>query len=307
MYKPGMVSKILVKNMKKFKNPIGVNNWELNSWWRVLNVKKSGRRLLFTGMMYQLAPYIAAITDKLYSFENTFFESLISTVSFVPSLTKVFFKPIEADLQRFNRILLNIYSILLKSVEFCYNPKIDFYSGILLYDLGLDDIFERHARNVVETLEKNGVKEIITIDPHTTYALKELYPEYVGVEYEVFNYLEIARAGFKDEGCVTLHDPCYYARYLDIYDQPREILSSAGFECMDVRNSKKMTYCCGAPIESLSPKLAKEIAKIRFSELKETGCKIVTLCPLCLVSLKSFGNVYDIAEVLGEFNDKATC
>lgn len=137
------------------------------------------------------------------------------------------------------------------------------------------------------------------MDPHTTYALKELYPKYTGVEFDVLSYIEVISTSKVKNTCVTLHDPCYYARYLDIYDQPRDLLKSAGVEYMDVRNSKKMTGCCGAPVESLSPKLSKEIAKLRYCELKKTECEIVTLCPLCLSNLKSFGNIVDIAEVLG--------
>jgi len=306
LYKPENISRMLIKNLKKFGNPIGINNQEINTWWEGLNIKRKGGKLLFTGMMYQLTPYIVKITERLYSFENTPLESLTSSNLMPGSVVKILSKPDKADLQRFNEILVNIYSILSKSdIEFYYHPKLDFYSGILLYDMGLDNTFEEHARKVAEELEKDGVREIVTVDPHTTYALKKLYPEYTGAEFEVFSYLELVNVSkAKAKGCVTLHDPCYYARYLDIHDQPRDLLRSSGIECIDVRNSGKVTYCCGAPVESLSPKLSKEIAKIRFSELKEVGCEIVTFCPLCLANLKSFGDIKDIAEVLGGADDR---
>jgi Fe-S oxidoreductase len=306
LYRPESISRILIKNLKKFGNPVGISNQEINSWWRGFDIKRRGNKLLFTGMMYQLSPYIAKITERLYRLENTPLETLAS-YSMPSSLTKLFSKPDRADLKRFNEILTNICSILLKSdVEFYYDPKLDFYSGILLYDVGLDDAFKEHAKKVAEELEKCGVRELVTVDPHTTYALKKLYPEFAGVEFEVFSYLELVDvSGAKVKRCIALHDPCYYARYLDFHDRPRELLRSAGIEVVDVRNSGKMTYCCGAPIEGLSPKLSKEIAKIRFAELKETGCEIVTMCPLCLANLKFFGDVKDIAEVLGGADDRA--
>ncbi len=297
LLKPDVISKVMIKNLKKCGNPIGLKNYEINKWWDGLKVGKHCR-ILFTGMMYQLAPYIIEIAERLYRIENSFLENFFHVlVHLPPSLTKVFIKPKSQDVSRFNTILVNIYRMLSKSgVDFGYNPKLDFYSGILLYDLGLDDVFEEHARKVSKKLVDAGVKEVITVDPHTTYALSELYPEYTGVEFKVKSYLELVRGKTREN--VTIHDPCYYARYLDFYDQPRDLLRSAGAECVEVRNSKKMTYCCGAPIESITPKLSYEIAKIRYSELSETGCKIVTMCPLCLARLKTFGEVYDISEVL---------
>ena len=57
----------------------------------------------------------------------------------------------------------------------------DRYSGILLYDLGDQRGFVRHARWLADRLQKAGVTKLITVDPHTTYALKELFPKYTGV------------------------------------------------------------------------------------------------------------------------------
>ena len=295
LLKPNEISKVMIKNLKKFGNPIGLKNDEINNWWSGLKVRKH-RRILFTGMMYQLAPYIIDIAERLYKIENSILENFFHVLAHLPA--KVFIKPNPQDVSRFNTILVNIYRMLSKSgVEFGYSPELDFYSGILLYDLGLDDVFEEHARKVSKKLVDAGVREVITVDPHTTYALSELYPEYTEIEFKVKSYLELVRGKTREN--VTIHDPCYYARYLDFYDQPRDLLRSAGAECVEVRNSKKMTYCCGAPIESITPKLSYEIAKIRYSELSETGCKIVTMCPLCLARLKTFGEVFDISEVLG--------
>lgn len=304
MLNPSVISKMIVKNINKYGNPIGLGSREINNWWKGLDIKCGKGRILFTGMMYQLTPYITKITERFYNFENTAFESFIPMLNTLPTFStnlavKLFVKPERGDLGRFSAILKKIYLLLSKSgIKFYYNPKLDFYSGILLYDLGLDHYFEEYARKVTKELERNGVTEIITVDPHTTYALKELYPKYAEADFKVKIYLELIRG--EASGSLTLHDPCYYARYLDFYDQPRELLGSAGAEYVDVRNSKGMTYCCGAPIEGLTPKLSCEIAKIRFSELSETGCKIVTMCPLCLARLKCYGDVYDIAEILGD-------
>lgn len=159
MYKPEIISRILVKNLKEFGNPVGMPIQQINTWWKGLNLNLNfeKKRFLVTGMMYQLAPYIARITEWLSIFEERWIEDVVKILP--DSLTKVFSKvfsiPNRADIQRFNEILVSIYRLLSKSgVEFYYNPELDFYSGILLYDMGQDDAFKRHASKVVEKLEK---------------------------------------------------------------------------------------------------------------------------------------------------------
>ena len=148
-------------------------------------------------------------------------------------------------------------------MDFFYHPEMDFYSGILLYDLGDQEGFAAHARFVARTLKLHGVKKIITVDPHTTYALKELYPKYTGETFEVqpyFSLLRLSKAGGGNGlGPVTIHDPCFYGRYLKLSEGPRQVLSSLGLEYVEVRNCGEFTSCCGGPAESVSPALNREI------------------------------------------------
>jgi Fe-S oxidoreductase len=100
---------------------------------------------------------------------------------------------------------------------------------------------------------------------------------------------------------ITFHDPCYYARFLDIYDQPREIIDALGVQCVDVRNSKKLTCCCGGPIESIAPGLSREVAMDRIQELQKTGCRIVAMCPICILNMRRVGaEVEDFSTVVAE-------
>jgi Fe-S oxidoreductase len=188
-------------------------------------------------------------------------------------------------------MLHSIVKILNKSaVDFCYRPELDYYSGILLYDLGDIDGFTSHARFVATKLKQNGVKKLITVDPHTTYALKVLYPKYTGENFEVKTYFELVN--FKGENGtkqVTLHDPCFYGRYLELSDVPVKVLENLGIECLAVRNSGQFTSCCGGPAESISPKLAKEIGDRRIEDLRATGAPVVAMCPICMANLKKGG------------------
>ena len=141
------------------------------------------------------------------------------------------------------------------------------------------------------------------MDPHTTYALKVLYPKYTGIEFDVKTYFELIDFEARDgDSQVTLHDPCFYGRYLKLSDSPRQILDKFGIEHVEVRNSGKFTHCCGGPAESISPALTKEILAKRYAALQETGKPILAMCPVCLGNLQKIGaNVEDLSLFLARY------
>jgi len=98
---------------------------------------------------------------------------------------------------------------------------------------------------------------------------------------------------------VTLHDPCFYGRYLELSDVPTKVLANLGIECVQVRNSGLFTNCCGGPAESISPKLSKEVLDRRVEELQSAGAPIIAMCPICLGHLeKSGAQVEDLATLI---------
>ena len=198
----------------------------------------------------------------------------------------------------------NIVKILNKSrVSFKYRSELDHYSGILLYDLGDQAGFVEHAKFVAEKLQRAGIKKIITVDPHTTYALKVLYPKYTGIRFEVKTYFELATlSGGNGKQSVTLHDPCFYGRYLSLSDVPRRLLANLNIECANTPNSGLFTSCCGGPAESISPRLSNEIGSRRRKELESTGETIISMCPICIGNLQKAGaRVEDLSTVLARY------
>ncbi|MBE8538621.1 heterodisulfide reductase-related iron-sulfur binding cluster [Geoglobus acetivorans] len=302
MIRPKYVIEFLSENMRKTGNPLGMGNEKINTWWKETDIKNEGEWFFFTGMLYQLTPYIETVTRWLEKVENSRLQTLLSLSRYVPVSFSVLSMITPKDSRNeADRILRSIHSLLVKSgTDVYYLPELDFYSGILLYDLGDDDGFREHARFVAEKLSKAGVERIVTPDPHTTYALRKLYPEYTGMEFEVKSYIElIGEPKSRNHEEFVIHDPCYYGRYLEISDRIREVLNSAGVNYMDVVYSKKMTNCCGGPIEALSPKISKEIAKLRLEELGNSN--IITFCPICLANLRrAGGNAVDFALVVGD-------
>jgi Fe-S oxidoreductase len=304
MYHPRDIIELISDNVKKTKNPFGLPKFVINRWWRRLDIARQGDTLLFTGLMYQFLPYIEKSTTYLARYEDSRLAGYAGFARYVPKLLSgLGLAAITAgeEKKKVGAILQDIAALLTKSgVDYFYDPKLDDYSGVLLYDLGDQDGFVRQARYVAAKLKKNGVRKLITVDPHTTYALKKLYPEVTGERFEVQAYFELLRLKSKNgHQSITLHDPCFYGRYLELSDAPAQVLADMNIECAFVRNSGLFTHCCGGPAESISPRLSREVGKRRIDQLEKTGAPIVAMCPICLGNLRKAGAaVEDLSAVI---------
>jgi Fe-S oxidoreductase len=294
MYDPKEIIELIANNVRKTRNPFGASSSVINTWWRGLPLRREGEALLFTGLMYQSVPYIEHTTRHLARLEDTFWARYVRYGRYLPAFLVGLgfrFMATPDEKQKFNGMVRDIHKILVKSnVDFFYRPELDYYSGILLYDLGDEEGFSRHATFVARRLKASGVSKLITVDPHTTYAMKVLYPKYTGESFEVKTYFELANIKAENGNKqVTLHDPCFYGRYLELSDAPRKLIANLGIEHVPVRNSGAFTGCCGGPAESVSPKLTAEVLGRRVEELKATGAPVVAMCPICLGNLLRAG------------------
>jgi Fe-S oxidoreductase len=315
MYNPGDIINLIAANLRKTLNPFGIPASQINTWWREAPgfTRRPGDALLLTGLMYQSIPYIEVTTRYLERLEGSPWAAYLRFAPLSRSIPSFLvgrgfaLLTSKASIRQFNGILQAICRLLTKSgVDFFYHPEMDFYSGILLYDLGDQEGFVEHARFVARTLKLHGVQKIITVDPHTTYALKELYPKYAGVSFEVQPYFALLRPHEVSRGNgrppVAIHDPCFYGRYLKLSEGPRRLLAGLGLTYAEVRNCGEFTSCCGGPAESVSPALNREILERRVAELKAGGAPVVTFCPICLANLLKAGlPVEDLASLLDRY------
>jgi Fe-S oxidoreductase len=285
---------MIADNTRRRGCPVPIPEKDAYGWADGLNIPRGGETVLFTGLLYQLIPYIDSLVKYLEGMEKTSVGALVMKLGKVAGkvidVTKIAGPPRER-VEEQSRIVRNIAMLLMKSgVSFGYLYEDDMYSGVLLHDLGLDDDFKEHANKVYRKLKEKGVKTIITIDPHTTNCMRKVYPEYIdNYDLEVKNYLEVLSEkeirgkDLKEE--VVIHDPCVYARYEGIIEQPRKLLAAAGVKVLEVPDkSRSMTFCCGGPVESLSPSLSKGIAGQRIEQLTSMSKKIVVMCPICYSS-----------------------
>jgi len=308
------VTSFIEENMRKHGLPVPVPREVIYRWSRGLGLPISGDTVLFTGGLYQLAPYIEALVRFAASMEKggvvSGIASRLSSTSIARVLARFLARAEKSRVERFESIVRGIALVLARAgVEYAYSPRVDAYSGSILYDLGLDEAFASHAAKVFKSIKSEGVRRVITIDPHTTLVLKEVYPRYIeGYDLEVVNYMELLGHRIEpfpgSRGEAVIHDPCLYARNLNIIGEPRRLVEASGYTVREPRRSRRMTYCCGGPIESLFPSLAKRVARTRMDELAPLGKTIVVMCPICLVNLSSVApggvEVRDLGELLAE-------
>jgi len=300
---------ILADNLRLRKSVLPIPAGVATRWSRGLNLPRSGETVLYTGMMYQLIPYIAAMSKAQGMVEDSplaNFVRLGRMINKVVNISGFMARPARGMRSRYDGMLAGIARLLQQAgVRFGYLYEEELYSGALVYDLGVDDVFARHAREVYQTFRNNGVKNVITVDPHTTSMLRSVYPQLIeGYDLNVRSYLEVLAerlpaAGTEPGGAeAVIHDSCVYARYENIIEPQRKLLAAAGINVKEPRDSGKFTLCCGGPAESLFPKKALERAAARVEQLRTVSRRGVTMCPICLVNLqKAAGPDMDLRDI----------
>lgn len=120
--------------------------------------------------------------------------------------------------------------------------------------LGNEYLYQTLASENIEKIKKYNVKKIVTTCPHCLNTLGRDYKD-LGLEIEVDHYttylhklLNTGKLKISNKEALecTYHDSCYIGRYMDIYDEPREILSALGAEIKEMKRSKAESFCCGA-------------------------------------------------------------
>jgi len=291
----GDVIGILADNLRLRKSVLPLPTRVATKWTEGLDLPRGGETVLYTGMMYQLIPYIEGLVKAELKFGDSWlarYTGLGRKVNRVVNISAFMARPSAAERALYNQVPIDVAHLLRRAgVQFGALYEDDLYSGALAYDLGADGVVAEHARRVQVVFKKHGVQRVITIDPHTTTMLRSVYPKVLdGYDVEVRSYLEVlAEKGMTPSarlsGEVAVHDSCVFARYEGLVDEPRELLAAAGLTVCDPENSGRQTWCCGGPVESLYPAKAAANAEKRVAQLRAAAPDAVTMCPMCFVNL----------------------
>jgi Fe-S oxidoreductase len=224
--------------------------------------------------------------------------------------------------ERYKKVSRSIVKILKTAgIDFKILGNEEKCNGDAARRLGNEYLAQMLMKENIQTLEKYGVKKILTACPHCYHSLKNEYPQFGG-NYEVIHHTELIERLVK-EGKITLkesekksltyHDSCYLGRYNEIYDSPRTTLKSInGIELKEMNRSRDKGFCCGAGGGRmfLEEKEGKRINIERTEKALSLNVDtIATACPFCMTMLtdgvKSKDvidkvQVKDIAEIVAD-------
>ena len=174
---------------------------------------------------------------------------------------------------------------------------------------GNEFIFQQLAMENAETLKDSKATKLVTTCAHCLNTLKNEYPQ-IGVQLEVVHHTQLLNRlvrdgrltpvpptpGSKDRN-ITYHDPCYLGRHNEIYDPPRELLSSLpGATVAEMPRNRDRSFCCGAGgarmwmEESIGTRInvdrtAEAVRALSWSSTSGEQAAIATGCPFCRVML----------------------
>ena len=192
------------------------------------------------------------------------------------------------------------------NTDFITLPKEFICCGAPVLNAGYVDEFIGHKNVLVDHLKKYGVSKIITSCPTCYHMLKKKYG-YNVIHFTQFLASKISKLNritpLGEPEKITYHDPCHLGRYENVYDEPRKIIQTMGFEVLEMRDNKEKSLCCGAGagLRNIKPKMSSEIAKIRNKQALDLDTKkLVTCCPMCYTHLKENApkglEVYELSE-----------
>ena len=194
-------------------------------------------------------------------------------------------------------------------------------SGDAAKRAGNEFLFQMQAMMNIEVMNAYNVKRIVTTCPHSYNTIKNEYKS-LGGNYEVLHHTEfidelinngkLSISGDLKGKRITYHDPCYLGRANEVFDIPRTLINKLGVELVEMKRSKRRSFCCGAGGAQMfkEPEEGQQDININRTEeaLKTKAEVIATGCPFCKTMMtdgvknlaEGSVEVLDIAELIAD-------
>ena len=225
--------------------------------------------------------------------------------------------------QRAQKITKAFATILDKvGINYAILGKEEMCTGDPVRRAGNEFMFQMMAYQNIQTLNKYGIKKIVTACPHCFNIIKNEYSA-LGGNYEVIHHtvflqhlIDEGKIKLKDDGAfkgkkITYHDSCYLGRANNIYEAPRKVLEAFDAELVEMKRCKTKGLCCGAGGAQMFKEEEKGTIRVnseRTNEAIETGANVIAAaCPFCntmltdgvkLAEKEDSVKVFDVAELV---------
>ena len=173
-------------------------------------------------------------------------------------------------------------------------------SGI---QIGASDIAAELVQRIVDAAEKLRVKTVISPEcGHAYMAIRWEGPNLVGKPFgfKVRHVLEVLdefrrqgrlKLSGKEEQTLTYHDPCQISRRGGVIDEPRQLLGMIADDVVEMPDSGKMNWCCGAgggvSSNERADELRLQVFKRKKAQLDAINVDaIVSACSNCRIHLE---------------------
>ncbi len=229
--------------------------------------------------------------------------------------------------ERYKKVTRTFVKLLnLAGVSFAVLGEEESCTGDPARRAGNEFLFQMQAMSNIQVLNGYHVKTIVTACPHCYNTFKNEYPD-LGGTYEVYHHsqylskligegrLKIGQSDELKDKKITYHDSCYLGRANQIYDDPRNLITTLNAELVEMKRHRENGFCCGAGGSQLfkePEKGDKFINNDRAEEALETGSEIIaTACPFCMTMLtdgiknkekENEVKVLDLAELIARSN-----
>ena len=153
---------------------------------------------------------------------------------------------------------------------------------------GMTEVFEKLKSYNQKKLGESGIDTLVTscAECFRTFAM-----DYELEEMKVMHTTEfLVENGFdmnlrsEEDVTVTFHDPCRLGRQMNIYDQPRDLISGVeGVDLVEMEHHGEDALCCGVSSMMSCNENSRALRVQRFEEVNATGADIMlTSCPKCV-------------------------
>jgi Fe-S oxidoreductase len=233
----------------------------------------------------------------------------IPTVADKPDAEYLYFVGCAGAFDDRNKKTTQSFARLLKKagVDFACLAKEEMCNGDSARRLGNEYLYQSMAQASVEQLNGYGVRKILTNCPHCFNTIKNEFTQFGGT-FEVIHAAEFLQsliaagrlevpAEFQKR--VSYHDSCYYGRFNDVYDEPRDVLAKAGANLQEMQRHKHFGMCCGAGGGRMwiEEDPDKRVNLLRTEQALETNPEVIAVsCPFCMTMLSDGIKAKDLEE-----------